>query len=203
MTVTFVTDTHTDKSALTRSGAGFSLLELLVVIVIIAVLLGFATLSVGDGGLDKQLHRESRRLQALLQLASQEAVMRQVQIGVGFTRNAYVFFQWQATTQTWDWFDGDAVFQERNLPPPLHFTLHIEGGKIGLHEEFPPVPQVVLYSSAEITPFDCFLHAAEARSVYRLGGLFSGDFQLSLQRRDEIRADLEFYRFSEKNLKIY
>ena len=53
---------------------GFTLIELMVVLVVISVMLGLATVSL-DTNPAKELQREGRRLQAVLQMAADEAVI--------------------------------------------------------------------------------------------------------------------------------
>ena len=55
--------------------SGFSLLELLVVLFIIGILVTMFTLSVGVTGGDREVDNEIDRLQALLKLAGEEAIM--------------------------------------------------------------------------------------------------------------------------------
>ncbi|HEB98834.1 MAG TPA: type II secretion system protein GspH, partial [Thiotrichales bacterium] len=52
-----------------RKVRGFTLIELLVVIVIIGIVVGFATLSLGGDRRGDELEEESRRFAALLSLA--------------------------------------------------------------------------------------------------------------------------------------
>jgi general secretion pathway protein H len=78
-----------------RKTTGFSLLELLVVVFIIGILATMFTLSVGLTGGDRDLEREADRLQALLQLASEEALMQGREIGMRFYADGYEFATFQ------------------------------------------------------------------------------------------------------------
>ena len=60
-----------------RQQAGFTLLEMMVVVVIIGIIMSFATLSIGGGDRRAdELKREAQRFMALLELASSEAIKR-------------------------------------------------------------------------------------------------------------------------------
>jgi len=78
-------------STVRRIPSGFSLLELLVVVFIIGILATMFTLSVGVTGADQELEREVDRLRAVLELASQEAIMQGREIGMRFYRDGYEF----------------------------------------------------------------------------------------------------------------
>ena len=58
------------------------MLELLVVVVIIAILAGAAILSLGTLGSDREVQREAERLRSLIDLLTEEAIMRLATAGV-------------------------------------------------------------------------------------------------------------------------
>jgi len=69
---------------------GFSLIEILVVIVILAVTAAAVTLAVGDVG-ERRLARDAERLQALLGYACEQAELSGRQIGLSLDRDGYRF----------------------------------------------------------------------------------------------------------------
>ncbi len=95
-----------------RRAAGFTLLELLVVLVIAGILLGAVALNVNPG--DRQvLQNEAQRIALLLQLARDEAIVRNQPIAFEADEQRYRFLirkndNWQALTD-------DELLREREF----------------------------------------------------------------------------------------
>jgi len=138
----------------TSANGGFTLLEVLVVLVIISVIIGFAVLSIDTG--PEQLRREGNRLASLLQLTSEEAVMNGQEYRVVLHRHSYAFEQlhndkWQKVE--------DEIFRPRQLPPELTLELSLENQEVPLKDEEadqenPKSPTLLILSSGECTPFE-------------------------------------------------
>jgi general secretion pathway protein H len=135
-------------------------LELLVVIVIIAILFTFTTLAIRGTAPEELLQTEAQRLDQLLQLALEEAILRGMEYGLEFTPNSYRFLLF--TENSWQPLETDKLLRERQLPEGMEFELEIEQIDV-LIDEAPSEedndkenerfrPQVFLLSSGEITP---------------------------------------------------
>jgi general secretion pathway protein H len=166
-----------DPTMIARSkSAGFSLLELLVVVFIVGILAAMFTLSVGITGGDREMERETDRLEALLRLAAEEATLQGREIGMRFFVDGYEFATyvedfvdyrdpddeseefsetgWTLLTNT-DWFDA------RRLPDGLILEIEIDGRSVVLDgtddededEDDDYEPQVIIFSSGDVTPF--------------------------------------------------
>ena len=138
-----------------RRSRGFTLLELLVVVVLLAVLSTAAILSVGNLGEDRELEQESVRLLRLLQLADEEAIMDGRDYGLYFEDSRYRFLRYVPESLEWQVLN-DEIFRDRALPEGLWMSLEVEDREVelGLPEEDQQIePQVVILSSGEVTPF--------------------------------------------------
>lgn len=164
--------------------SGFTLLELLVVLVLIGVIISFAVLSVGDGGRQERLRQEAERLTSLFNLASEEAVLQSMELGVVLQRGGYAFMTYDGNG--WLPVTGDDLFREHALPDGVELALFMDGLQVSLvpptaEQEEALEPQLWFSSSGERTPFELSLSYREgAALVYRLQGPLLG--ALTLQR---------------------
>ncbi len=140
-----------------RTAHGFTLIELLVVLVIIGIILGFASLSVDSGGLDRRAEEESRRLTALIQLFRQEGILKNRQLALRVFPDRYEFLRLEG--DQWQVIEGDETFRTRKLPAELHFELDemeiSQKQKVGGSEEQEEDGVMLFFlSSGESTPFE-------------------------------------------------
>ena len=170
-----------------RLGTGFTLLELLVVVVIIGVLASFALLSIGNRALDDRHDLEARRLHELMLLAADEAVIQGVELGFLQTPDGYAFLALK--DEKWLPLEGVGALRARTLAEPLYLRLTVEGRAVPppaaddrRDEDEELEPQVLLLSSGEATAFSVDLGAREHAAHYLLQGDAMG--RLKLERKE-------------------
>src|ERR1700748_1101680 len=93
-----------------RSGAGgFTLIEILVVVVIIGVLSAGLLLSISLTGRDRDLEQESDRLLALLNYTREQSELQTRDYGIIFQDDSYEFVSYDVHRGTWrSVFEDDA-----------------------------------------------------------------------------------------------
>jgi general secretion pathway protein H len=143
--------------AITVPRAGFTLLEVLVVLVIISVVISLATLTVDTR--QEEVEEQVRRLAAVVRLASEEAVLRSRELALEIKPDGYQFLE--LAEKEFLPVEDDAVFRQRQLPEGLELSLLLEGEPVDLEaatevfvEEPEQPPRILLLSSGEITPFE-------------------------------------------------
>lgn len=156
---------------------GFTLLELMVVLVIIGVLLSFVGLSTGGDSRAEQMQREATRLVALIDMASEQAVLRSEQLAIRFGDGDYEFMLLQAGK--WAALQDDGPLRGRELPRGIELRLELEENPPpGLQAEDAEAPQVFLLSSGEMTPFTLTFSAPESEQRYVVKASLLGRLEL-------------------------
>ena len=136
---------------------GFTLVEILVVMLIIGIVAGGALLSLGVLGQDRQLETERQRLETLLQLVRDRAAIHSEQYGLRAFTGGYEFMVYDSRLSRWQVVaEDDRVLRRRTLPAGLQLTLVVEGRPVVLPkpDAKDAAPQVLLYSSGELNVFE-------------------------------------------------
>ncbi len=160
-----------------KQHSGFTLLELLVVLVIIGVMLSVISFTVG-GNEHRQLRVEAQRLHALVALAAQEAVLKTRQLAMEVEDNGYAFLT-LADDGKWLPLDEPDSLRRRQLPEGVSMKLTLEGPQPETDDEETTPPRVWILSSGEMSPFSITLRYQEG-APYELTGDMLGNLALIL-----------------------
>lgn len=154
-----------------RATRGFTLVELLVVLVIIGALVGLAVLSTGIAGPSRELRNEAERLSGLIGVLVEEAVLDNSEYGLRLEPGGYQVLRYDEQQGLWNPL-GKAPHR---LPSWARLSFELEGDALQLaanpqtSEETdeaaekpkededqaaaPPLPQLLILSSGELSPF--------------------------------------------------
>lgn len=149
-----------------RLQTGFTLIELLVVVVIVAALALALTIAIG-GTTERQLANEAERFQALLAHACDEAELGGREIGVALGADGYAFLRLDGSD--WHPMGGDAL-RARAWRAGLRTVLKRDGRLLEAASPERPSPQIVCFSSGELTPFELALALGDAPAHYVVRG---------------------------------
>ena len=128
---------------------GFTILEILAVLLIVTIMTGLVVARLPAFASSADVDREARRLELLLKMAQNEAVLDSIEFGLRQTDDGYLFQRYDDATQSW--IKAEAPFQERVLDEDVQLTLFAESANYSTLGE--GVPPVLLLSSGELTPF--------------------------------------------------
>ena len=139
-----------------RREAGFTLIEILVVVVIIAVMTTVAVLSVGVLGKDRGLDDEGDRFTDVVAAATEQAGLECRDYGIWFGPDRYEVMAYVQRRQRWETVPDDRLYDVHELPTGLAPHLEIEGRQILLVPErpdTPSVPQVMIYAGGDSSSY--------------------------------------------------
>ena len=154
--------------------AGFTLLEILVVVIIIGVLASVFLLSVDKGEQD-QVQDQAHRFAALVRLAGQEAMLGSRDMAVELFADGYRFVvnedqQWRPVE--------DNVLSPQQLPEGMSWQIHIDGAA-SASATTDEVQRIYLFSTGEMTPFEVILGVEDQDGSYRITGGLDGTLEFS------------------------
>ncbi|SHI20631.1 type II secretion system minor pseudopilin GspH [Ferrimonas marina] len=153
---------------------GFTLLELLLVVVLIGVMASAVTLMFsGDVRRDAML-KAGNEFRSVLTMALEESTFTGEQFGVVVEPDHYFFARWNRDEQHWETVNGDPFYRQRKMPEGIEMALELEGlplsqgdedraSDFGLDESLfelseeekqkHPEPQLFLLPSGEMSGF--------------------------------------------------
>lgn len=177
--------------------SGFSLLEILAVLVIIGFAMNLVVLTLNDQQ-EEQLETEALKLHTMINLASEFAVMNQLELGFHIDKNTNTFELLAFDSEKWVAITEHEVFKphqfsefisvemaledlpwgEENLLQQVDWRqlLNSEDEESLLELEKMKIPQVLLLSSGEVSPFQLVLTLTDnekARPYYIKGELMA------------------------------
>jgi general secretion pathway protein H len=143
---------------------GFTLVEILIVLLIIAVVISLTVLTVTSTGRDGQLDEESRRIEGLVGLLHERALLEGRDFGLRIEPTAYEFVVYDTFRDRWLMLDQEQEFRHRELPKGITFQLQLDSQTVvikpidrNLTSGEPPNPQIAIAASGEGTPFRLIL----------------------------------------------
>ena len=160
---------------------GFTLLEIIVVVVIIGVLASLMTFSLGGNSRVNALEDEARRLTALVELAGQEAVMQSRELLLEVSPSGYGFAVLEG--EVWQPLEGDEVLRRREMPEDIRLTALVDGVDLsgeaeeGESGESLDTARVFILSSGEMSTFEITLRLFGG-PAFRLDGGPTGTLEL-------------------------
>ncbi|MGH8148538.1 MAG: type II secretion system minor pseudopilin GspH [Steroidobacteraceae bacterium] len=156
--------TQATRAAATSRAHGFTLIEILVVCVIIAVVAAGAILSLSALGQDHELETERDRLVDLMNYARDQASLQTRELGLYCTEDGYRFLEFDPSTQLWKAFPPDDPLSERELPAGLQLSLQVESHDVVLGTAADAThlaetdaaglkPHIMIFSNGDLTSF--------------------------------------------------
>ncbi|HEV8077756.1 MAG TPA: type II secretion system minor pseudopilin GspH [Marinobacter sp.] len=166
---------------------GFTLIEILVVLVIIGLMAALAVFTMGGSSQQRELEAEVQGLYLRLQVVSEQAVLNNLEAGLVIEADHYRFVMFDDETQDWRT-SPERLFQAHALPLWLSVDTALSDDIPRLTNETNRLqPSVVFFSSGESTAFEIELMVrGQAMNSHRL---YSDGFGLIRWQKPGARAD--------------
>jgi general secretion pathway protein H len=144
---------------------GFTLVEILVVIVILGIAAGLAVVAIAPD--ERELSaREARRFAGALEYAAKRAQWRNEMLGVSAARRVVRYWRRDVVNDRWQVVDDDDVLRTRALPEPLDAMAVAYAGRALASDAIVP-----LRASGRNEPFAFALSTPEWRTIVALDPL--------------------------------
>lgn len=162
----------------------------MVVTVVLGVLSTGAMLSLNANSAQKAHKLEANRLNQLLRLAADEALLNLDIIGVHVLSDGYAFYKRKKdedNNTVWEAFDADGRMRQRKLPEGITLDLELEAQAVVLNsaeeqqeEDDPLTPHLWLLPDGETLPQYKFkVLQDEAKRVWEIERNVEGGFKLT------------------------
>jgi general secretion pathway protein H len=183
------------RRPVSRPASGFTLLEVLVVVIIIGIITSMAMISVKVLGGDHEMDKEAARLQAILIQAREDAMLIGTDVGMRVDLHGYDFLRYDSHRELWQPVTDDPMLRPRPLPDGMTARLRLEDRDVVLTKpdaspdllkdgEAPVQPQVVVQASGDLVPFDIVLQRDGTQEARRISGTIDGKFEIHDDARE-------------------
>ena len=124
---------------------GFTLIEIMVVLLIIGITIGFALMAFGDFGAKRRVVLASEQFVNYVQLTQQQAILETSTLGITVTNRSYQATRFNSS-KGWQLFPDKSIFRRYSFPTQvkLRFQPQIARGSN---------PQIVINESGDMNAF--------------------------------------------------
>jgi len=159
---------------------GYTLVELLVVIFIVAVMSSVILLRTGTVSFTRDLEHTTRNLHNYLAITQTQAILQASVLGMQVSQQGYQVYEYsESGGGRWQAITGSSFWRPQTIPSGVVLDLFADYKAMPLPQELRDGgPQIIFLPSGELTPFVISLYRENDDDGYEIVGSFSGDIFL-------------------------
>ena len=151
---------------------GFTLIEILIVIVIIGITVGFALIAFGDFGESKRILFAAEQFENILHLAQQEAILENNTFGLRIDNKNYQILKFIPPSK-WQTSAAKNLYKPHSFPKNMVIKLStsFKARKNG--------PSIIIDSSGDLSAFTLTFGSDKEQTIATLTGSENGDLNFT------------------------
>lgn len=172
-----------------EKSSGFTLIEILIVMVIIGIITATTLFSIGDGGQKRRIEAAANTLQSALLLAQTQAILTSSVVGFQAKKHSYAFYLFttapdresQRLNAAWVRINNSTTLSRHTVPNSISLSLSVSDNLFKKIQDFKnddssDQPQVLILPSGGFTAFTLTL--GDKRNAYVLKGNIAGNLSM-------------------------
>jgi general secretion pathway protein H len=140
---------------------GFTLIEIMVVVVIIGIITAVFIVTFTSGRHDEQLEREAQKLEALFDYVREQAELQTRDYGFRINSREYSFVVFDVLGNQWRPVEEDDALRTRQIPEGIEPAVVVEGRKIVLDVKKKQIedyaPTILVFANGDMSSFEIIL----------------------------------------------
>ena len=149
---------------------GFTLIEILVVVLIIGITIGFALLAFGDFGSKRRILLSAEQFINYVKFTQHQAILETSTLGIMLNNNGYQILRFQPPS-TWQGMPNKTIFHQQRFPQGAIVRLDSNTAKSSN-------PQIIINSSGDMTTFKLNLGSEKDATIATVIGKSNGEIIL-------------------------
>lgn len=154
-----------------RARRGFTLIEILIVLLIIGISSSIAFIAFGDFGASRKIVVAGEQFSSYVKLLQQRAILESNTFGIKIERNGYETFR-LADGISWQSMPRASLFHWHNFPKKSVVIIRKQSGS---KQE----PDIIVYPSGDMNEFELMFGSSTDANLVTLVGKHSGELILT------------------------